>query len=105
MDVKLLVVATCPHQDAAAALLRQALDDIGLRQVSFPTRVIHDLQEADELGLAGSPTFLVDGVDPFPQLGSPGPSLACRLGQPDLPALRQALKEAAARSRRSTVDR
>lgn len=105
MDVKLLVVASCPHEDAASALLRRALDDVGLGRVQFQTEVVNDLRQAEELGLAGSPTFLADGADLFPQLGLHEPSLACRLSQPDLRALRQALKEAADRSRRRTASR
>ena len=40
MDVELRVIADCPNEGAAAALLRTALDDIGLPSVTFTRSVI-----------------------------------------------------------------
>ena len=66
--------------------------------------MIADEREAAASGMHGSPTLLIDGVDPF---GPPDqrPSLSCRLyrdaagrpaGAPSVAALRQALETAAA---------
>jgi hypothetical protein len=99
MDVELLVVPDCPHEKPAAMLLRSALDDIGLRTVEFQLTVIDTAEAAELRGFVGSPTILLDGVDPFETPGPPA-SLACRLypgpgGLPDLRRLRQVLKRAA----------
>ena len=98
MDVELLLVADCPHAAAAAALLRQALDDLGLRDLAYRTTTSHHRRQAAERGFAGSPSFHVDGTDLFPLPGNPT-ALACRLyptasgraGVPDLADLRSAL--------------
>jgi len=103
MDVELLVVPDCPNEAPAAALLRTALDEIGLSGVGIVTTVIDTWQEAVRRGFPGSPTFLIDGVDPFSEPGR-APALACRVyphdtgltGVPYLSELRQALARPAA---------
>jgi hypothetical protein len=98
VDVELLVVADCPHSAAAANLLRRALDELGLRDLTYHTTTIATDEEAAERGFAGSPSFHVDGIDLFPLPGNPT-ALACRLyptasgraGMPDLGDLRNAL--------------
>ena len=99
MDVELLVVADCPHEQPAACLLRSALDDVGLTAMEFEVTVIATHEEAERRGFGGSPTILLNGDDPFRRPGQPA-SVACRIypgggGLPDLRALRQALKRAA----------
>lgn len=97
-----MVVADCPNEEPAADLLRQALDDIGQREMSFTTRVISEQAEAERTGFIGSPTVLVDGRDLFAEPGRQ-PGLTCRIyrtegglaGLPALGRLRQALKSAA----------
>ena len=99
----LLVTPDCPHRAAAAALLRTALDDVGLTGTEFATAVVATAEEATRIGFIGSPTILVDGEDPFAVPGA-RPGLACRIypsptgptGLPPLRELRQALKRAAA---------
>ena len=106
MKVELLVVADCPHEGPAAAVLRQALDDAGLSLVSFTRRVVTSQEEADQLGFLGSPSVMIDGRDPFAAPGQ-NPALACRLyrddsgvsGVPPLEPLRQALEGVAADGR------
>ena len=98
MDIELLVVEDCPHAPAAAALLRQALDDLELRDIAYRTTTITTEEQAGQHGFAGSPSFHVNGIDLFPLPGNPT-ALACRLyptdhgraGTPDLPDLRSAL--------------
>jgi len=104
MDVEVLVIPGCPGSDAASALLRRALDDIGLAGTPFTVRIIDSDEAARARRLAGSPAFVVDGVDLF-HSGREGGALACRMYRtadgprnvPDLHALREALKERAAR--------
>ncbi|MEU9372630.1 class I SAM-dependent methyltransferase [Streptomyces sp. NPDC048255] len=98
MEIEILVVPDCPHSEPAAELLRQALDDVGLHGATVTTRVVTGQGEAEERGFTGSPTFLIDGRDPFAEAGRPA-GLACRVyqtpdglsGLPGLGQLRQAL--------------
>jgi hypothetical protein len=102
MNVELLVVADCPNEESAAVLLRTALDDVGLRDVRVAVTVIGSQEHAEQRRFTGSPTIMIDGVDPFEDSGRP-PAMACRVypssggpkGIPDLRMLRQALKRAA----------
>lgn len=102
MDIQLLVVEDCPHETVAAKLLRRALDDVGLTHVDFATRTVSTAEQAADAHFVGSPTFLIDGRDPFASSGA-APAVACRVystpaglaGLPAIEPLRQALKEAA----------
>lgn len=110
VDVELLVVPECPHEQDAAVLLRTALDDVGLAPIGFRTTVVSSPQEAHQRGFIGSPTILLNGADPFAEPGR-AHGLACRVyptvtgpaGVPAIRELRRALKQAAdlaARERR-----
>ena len=77
MDVSLLYFDGCPNHHATLGLLEALLDESGwdgmvrLVNVDSPER-------AEELNFRGSPTVLIDGVDPF--LDSDAPvGLACRI--------------------------
>jgi hypothetical protein len=97
VELTLLTVPNCPN----AAVFEERLADA---LANHPGVVIHrreiaDVQAAVRAGMRGSPTLLIDGVDPFAALGQP-PSVSCRLyrdaaGQvtqaPSVQALRQAL--------------
>jgi hypothetical protein len=76
--VELVLTPDCPHREAAAALLRTALDDVGLIGAQFPTTVITTTRDANRIGFIGSPTILVNGHDPFAAPGA-RPALACRI--------------------------
>jgi len=92
MDLTVLVVPACPR----AAQLRERLD-LALEQHADTTvtwREITDDAEAEHLGMHGSPTLLINGVDP---LAPPGqqPSLSCRVGPlPSVDQLQLLLAEA-----------
>ena len=98
-----MVTPDCPHQESAAALLRTALDDVGLIGPEFKTTVIATADDAHRLGFRGSPTILVNGQDPF---AVPGAQPALRLPavfqahrpdrHPTIGRPRQALKRGAA---------
>jgi hypothetical protein len=102
MDVELLVIPGCPNTAAAVDLMRQALSAIGLSGQSVRTTVVGDDAQARRRNFPGSPTFLINGVDPFAE-HLQQPAVACRLydtptgrrGTPDPIALRQALQAAA----------
>jgi len=100
MKLTLLTVPNCPN----AAVFEERLADA---LANHPGVVVHrreiaDVQAAVRAGMHGSPTLLINGVDPFAVLGQ-RPSVSCRLyrdaaGQvtqaPSVQALRQALAKA-----------
>ena len=102
MELTLLTVPVCPN----AALFEERLT---AALAGHPDTVVHrrqvtDEREAAEAGMHGSPTLLIDGVDPFAAPGQP-PSLSCRLyrdatghadGAPPVDALRRVLEQASA---------
>lgn len=104
MELTVLTVPDCPNalvlDERLAAVLADRAD------VSVVRRVIEDDGDAARFGMRGSPTLLIDGVDPFAEPGVPA-SVSCRLyrnedslaqGVPSVAALRQALKTAEAQA-------
>lgn len=93
MVVELLFFDGCPHWQEAEARLREAAGPLG---IEVKHRRVSDGEEV--AGFAGSPTFLVDGRDPFPHPPLVG-GLACRryatpegpAGSPTVDQLRAAL--------------
>ena len=103
MDLMLLTVPDCPDaavfEERLTAVLAGRPDAVVRRQEIASERA------AVRAGMRGSPTLLIDGMDPF---AAPGqvPGLACRLyrdaagraaGAPTVEALRRALDQASAR--------
>jgi hypothetical protein len=78
MDVELLVVPDCPNESVALTVLRLAFDRVGLAAQSVRTTVISSREQAQDRGFVGSPTILIDGVDPFGVAGQ-SPAFACRV--------------------------
>jgi hypothetical protein len=72
MRLEILQVPGCRGAD----LLDARLAELGHPRVI--QRVITSQAEAEELGMTGSPTLLVDGADLFARPGQP-PSISCRL--------------------------
>ena len=102
MHLTVLAVPDCPNVMLLEERLAQVLQ--GRRDVTVSRHVIDDQDEAARRGMHGSPTILVDGIDPFAEPGQPA-SVSCRLyrdgnGQVDgarsVSQLRQAIGEAAA---------
>jgi len=106
LAVEMLVVPDCPNERAAEELIVTALADVHLTGVDVTKSIIADEPEAVRRGFVGSPTFLLNGHDPFAQPGA-RPAMACRVyqtpdgphGLPALTDLRAALKRAADWSR------
>ncbi|MFE1312572.1 hypothetical protein [Streptomyces sp. NPDC058755] len=99
MRITVLTVPDCPHAPVVAERLTQALDG---RDAEVKRIEVDDPEQATRLGMTGSPTVLIDGVDPFAVPGAPA-SLSCRLyrgpdgrieGAPSLADLRRALGDA-----------
>jgi hypothetical protein len=101
VDVEVLVVPDCPHRAAAVGLVRELLAELRLPATPVRVGVIDSQAEARRRGFAGSPTILIDGVDPFAQPGQAA-ALACRIYRgeagagplPDKQALRRILRAA-----------
>ena len=78
MQVSLVYFADCPNWSEAGRRLRLALDLIGRPDVEIRFVQVRTEVEAAAAGFAGSPTFVVDGVDLLGPV--PGPvGLACRV--------------------------
>src|SRR5437588_78389 len=100
MELTLLTIPACPNAAVFEERLAAALT--GHPDTVVRRRKVTDEREAAEAGMHGSPTLLVDGVDPFAAPGQP-PSLSCRLYRdaegrpgpaPSAEALRRALAAA-----------
>jgi hypothetical protein len=102
MQLTILAVPGCPNAPVLGDRLTAVLDVRAGVGVSH--QEISDESEAARWGMHGSPTLLIDGVDPFakPRQAS---SMSCRLyhdengqlsGAPSLSQLRQAIERAAA---------
>jgi hypothetical protein len=97
VELILLTVPACPN----AAAFEERLADVlaGYPGAVVHRRVVSDERAAAEAGMHGSPTLLINGVDPFAPPGQV-PSLSCRVYRdaaghaapaPSAQALRQAL--------------
>jgi hypothetical protein len=102
MELTVLAVPGCPNVPVLQQRLAEVLAD--WPGVTLQWRVIADLGGAERWRMHGSPTLLVNGHDPFAEVGA-GPALACRMyraedgsldGAPSVSALRQALEQAIA---------
>lgn len=99
--IELLVVPDCPNEGPARELVSAIMAEDALT-AEVVTTVVATAEDAEARGFPGSPTFLIDGVDPFGQEGGPV-GLACRVyrtseglaGLPDRDALASALASAA----------
>jgi len=76
MDITVLYVQDCPHVGLARERIVEALGRVGVAATAAERLVPTDA-EAVTSGFRGSPTILIDGVDPFPVDGAAG--LSCRL--------------------------
>ncbi|WP_319446893.1 MULTISPECIES: thioredoxin family protein [unclassified Mycobacterium] len=78
MYIEIRYVDGCPHVQTARERLAAALAATGLVGARVRQRLVPDDHEADVLQFTGSPTILIEGVDPFAdpdaQVG-----LCCRL--------------------------
>jgi len=97
MRIELLVVPDCPNEAPARDLLFAILAEQGL-SAAVVTTVVSTAEDAQSRGFTGSPTILIDGVDPFALDGARF-GLACRVyrtphglaGLPDRDALTSVL--------------
>lgn len=76
MRIEILYVPNCPNLTAARSRLELALEAAGVRAAVEEIEVA-SFEDAERLGMRGSPTIRVDGVDPF--AGGGDVSISCRL--------------------------
>lgn len=93
MKLQVLHVPGCPNTTVLVGRLEEVI--AGRRDLLLEHQVINDEAQATTWGMTGSPTLLIDGVDPF-QVAGAAPSISCRLyrdegGVPSIAALRAAL--------------
>jgi hypothetical protein len=74
MTLEILQVPGCPGADLVAA----RLDGLLVGRSGVIRRVVASQEEAERLGMTGSPTLLADGADPFARPGLL-PAFSCRL--------------------------
>jgi hypothetical protein len=100
VDVTLLYFDGCANWRTADDNLRAALGEAGLTTAEVHYRRVETVEEAEALRFVGSPTLLIDGIDPFsdPQASV---GLSCRLyrtasglaGVPSIEQIRAALEK------------
>lgn len=76
--VELLYFDGCPNWRETHARLRLVLRQAGLAEDVLTLRRVETPEQAEQLRFRGSPTVLVNGVDPFADPDAPV-GLACRL--------------------------
>jgi hypothetical protein len=77
MTLEILQVPGCPGADLLADRLEALL--AGRLRYRLTRRVVTSQEDADRLGMTGSPTLLADGIDPFTPPGGQPTSISCRL--------------------------
>ena len=78
VDIELLVVPDCPNESRALQALETALEQVAMGPQPVRITVITNQDEAQRRGFVGSPTILINGVDPFAVHGAT-PAVACRV--------------------------
>ena len=78
MSVTLLYFDGCPHWRAADGRLHEALALVGWDGVEVEYRQVTSPENAEAVQFRGSPTLLIDGLDPFLDRESPV-GLSCRV--------------------------
>lgn len=77
-DVRLIYFEDCPNWRVAEARLKEALVSLGADPNAVTYEQVTTAEQAEALGFRGSPTILVDGIDPFADPDAPA-GLTCRI--------------------------
>jgi hypothetical protein len=78
VDVRLLYFDGCPNWREADDRVREALRHVGADPGSVVRTAVTTPEDAERLSFRGSPTTLVNGVDPFADPSAPV-GLSCRV--------------------------
>ena len=100
MELEIVYFDGCPNWRTALERLREALSVIDRPDVEVRLRQVTTIEDAGAAEFTGSPTVLVDGIDPFAEPGA-GIGLSCRVfrtpagaeGSPAVAQLVEALRE------------
>ncbi len=96
VDVTFLYFDSCPNWKLANTALAEAAT-LEARTLAINYQLVDTFEAAEALEFHGSPTILVDGVDPFADRDAPV-GLSCRVyrtetGAPTVQQLREALTQ------------
>lgn len=97
--VSFLSIDGCPNADLGRRRLVEALERLDLDPAIVTFITVQTTEEAERLRFRGSPSILIDGVDPFAGEAAPF-GLSCRIyrtelgieGAPSVAALAEALQ-------------
>lgn len=78
MRIELLTVTGCPNSAVIEQRLAEALAGLVDVDLEVERRVVDTVAEAEQYGMHGSPTLLIDGRDPFTAPDTPA-TVSCRL--------------------------
>jgi hypothetical protein len=78
VTIELFFWEGCPSHPEALALLREVLDEHGIRE-PVRLREVFTHEEAEQLRFPGSPTIRIDGRDVDPEGAKAPPELSCRI--------------------------
>lgn len=81
MDIEIVYFDGCPNWKLAHQRVLEALNAAGHADAEVRLHLVANPTEAQEAGMHGSPTILVDGQDPFPKASDA--IWSCRLYQTD----------------------
>jgi hypothetical protein len=98
VEIRILHFEGCPNTAVAVEHVRAAV--AGRDGITVVSRLVRDPEDAEREGMRGSPTILIDGVDPFAD--EAGVVWACRryptadgpAGAPTIDAIRDAMSRA-----------
>lgn len=98
MDVTLLYFEACPNWQTTESHLETLAREVPDLRIS--RHLVDTAEEAERVGFVGSPSILIDGVDPFADSNGPA-GLSCRIyespagpaGSPTLDQLRKVLAD------------
>lgn len=77
-DVRLIYFEDCPNWRVADVRLKEALVSVGADPDAVIYERVTSVAQAEALGFRGSPTILIDGIDPFSGPDAPA-GLTCRI--------------------------
>ena len=98
MDIEIRYFDDCPNWKIADDRVATALHQVGIANTPVTYRHVSSIDQANAIKFQGSPTIVINGVDPFATPGDPI-GLACRMfrtehgleGSPSVAQIRRAL--------------
>jgi hypothetical protein len=78
MEITLQYFDDCPNWQVAEDRLRQVLMELGRHGQVIRRQRVETAEEAERVAFGGSPTILVEGIDPFADPAGPA-GYACRM--------------------------